>query len=106
MIIGIVQYYRDMWPRRSHTLSPLIEAYCGPKGRKIIWDYALEYSFKEIKVTVSYENLLSCLYCTISFTVRNDASDKNLGAVISQNNKPIAFFPIILINPQRNYTTT
>ena len=40
------------------------------------------------------------------FIVYIDASDKHLGAVISQNNKPIAFFYIILSNIKRNYTTT
>ena len=40
------------------------------------------------------------------FTVHIDAYDKQLGAVISQNNKPIAFFYRKLSKPQLNYTTT
>ena len=49
--------------------------------------------------------LLSYSYWTIPFAVHTDSSDKKLGAVIGQNNKPIAFFLIILSKPQRNYTT-
>ena len=52
------------------------------------------------------ETWSSYLDWTISFTVHTDASDKQLGAVIGQNNKPIAFFSIILSKPQRRYTTT
>ena len=41
---------------------------------------------------VSAETLLSSTYCTIPFTVHTDASDKQLGALISHNNKPISLF--------------
>ena len=30
--IGMVQYYRDLWPRRSHLLTPFTEISSGPKG--------------------------------------------------------------------------
>ena len=33
-LIGMVQYYMDMWTRRYHILSPLTEAASVPKGRK------------------------------------------------------------------------
>ena len=53
---------------------------------------------------VSDETLLSYTYCKLPFTVHTDASDKQLGAVISHNNKPISFFSRIFSKPQRNYT--
>ena len=40
----------------------------------------------------SAETLLNSTYCTITFTVHTNDSDKQLGAVISYNNKPIALF--------------
>ena len=49
--------------------------------------------------------LLSYPDWKIPFTVHTDVSDKQLDAVISQNNKPTAFFSKILRKPQRNYTT-
>ena len=50
---------------------------------------------------VSAETLLSYSDWKIPFTVQTDASDKQLGDVISQKNKTIDFFSIILIKPQR-----
>ena len=45
-LVGMVHYYRNMWTRLSHILDPLTEASSGPKGRKILWNDALESSFK------------------------------------------------------------
>ena len=95
-----------MWPRRSHVLDPLTEAARVPKGRKILWNDALEISFKEMKCMVSAETLLSYPDRKLPLTDHTGASDKQLGAVVSQNNKPIDFFSGGLIQPQRNYTMT
>ena len=45
-LIGIFQYYMDMWPRRYHMLAPLKEVAIGPKGGKMLWNDALESYFK------------------------------------------------------------
>ena len=95
-----------MWPRRSHVLASIIESSSGPKGKKLLWNDALERSFKELKYMVSSDTLLSYPYCTIPFTVHDDASDKQVGAVISHNNKQIALFSRRLSKPQLNFTTT
>ena len=49
---------------------------------------------------VSTYNLLNHAYCRTFFTVNTNASYKQLGAVIGQNNKPIDFLLGILTNPQ------
>ena len=42
----------------------------------------------------------------IMFDVHTDASDKQLGSVSSQNNKPINFLMGRLSKTRRNYTAT
>ena len=54
----------------------------------------------------SAEILIRYPYWKLSFTVHTDAFDKQLGAVISNNNKPIDFFSRKWIKPQCYYTTT
>ena len=105
-LIFMVQYFRGVFPRLSHVLDPPKEASRFPKGRKILWNDALENSFKKLKRMVSAETLLSYPCWKIPFTVQTAAYYKQLGAVIIQNNKHIAFFSIILRKPQQNYTTT
>ena len=90
-LIGMVQYYRNMYPRRSHVLVPLKEAVSDPKGEKILWNDALESSFKELKCMVSKEIMLSYPDWTMPLKFHTDAYDKKIGAVIFHNNKTIAF---------------
>ena len=105
-IIYMVQYYMDMWPRQSHILDSLTDAASVLKYGNILWDDALESSFKKLKRMVSAEKLLIYPYWKLPFTVHTDAYDKHLGAVISKNNTPIDFFTKRLIKPHCNYTTT
>ena len=105
-LVGMVQFYRYMWPIQSHVLAPLIQGASSHKGRKILQNKALESSLKELNRMVSSYILLSYPEWKMIFTVHTDASDKQLGAVIIHNNKPIAFFSRRLIKPQSNYTTT
>ena len=100
----MVQYYRYIWPRQSHKLDPLEELDSGPKGRKVLWNDLIEYSFIEIKHMVSADIFFSYPDWEICFTVHTDASDKNLSAYISQNNKPISFFSRRLSKPENTYT--
>ena len=55
---------------------------------------------------VSADTLLIDLGLAITFKIHTYASDKQLGTVISHNNKPIEFFSRRLIKTPLNYTTT
>ena len=105
-LIGMVQYYRDLWPRRSHLLEPFTAISSGKKGTKIKWTEGLETAFQQIKGMVSQETLLTYPNWNKPFEIHTDASDFQLGAVISQEGKPVAFFSRKLNSAQKNYTTT
>ena len=109
-LIGMVQYYRDLWKRRSHILQPFTELSSGPKGKKITWTPELEKAFNDIKKMVCKETMLNYPDWSKPFIIHTDASDYQLGAVISQKYgdeyKPLAFFSRKLNKAQKNYTTT
>ena len=83
-----------------------MEVSSGSKGISILWNEDLEVSFREINHMASEETVLNYPYLTIPLTVHKYTSDKQLGAVISQNYKPISFFSRKSSNPYHNYTTT
>ena len=100
-LIRMVQYYRDLWPRRSHILHPFTAISSGKKGTKIKWTPELEDSFHEIKKMVCKETLLNYPDWSQPFDIHTDASDYQLGAVISQKGKPIEFFSRKLNSAQK-----
>ena len=104
--IGLVQYYRDMWQRRSHILSPLTEQCKGRSKQPLKWTTEMIQAFEESKQMVAKETVLNYPDWTIPFDIHTDASDKQLGAVISQRGNPLAFYSRRLTKAQRNYTTT
>lgn len=59
-----------------------------------------------MKMALSQYTVLTYPDFTKPFHIHTDASDYQLGSVISQNNRPIAFYTRKLTNPQTKYTTT
>ena len=102
--IGMVNYYRDMWIRRSELLAPL-SALCS-KNAKWQWTDVEQTAFEKIKRVISKETLLAYPDFNDTFEIHTDASDYQLGAVISQKGRPIAFYSRKLQDAQTRYTTT
>ena len=59
-----------------------------------------------MKQLIAKETLLAYPDFNKKFTIHTDASDFQLGAVIMQEDKPLAFYSRKLTSAQRNYTTT
>jgi hypothetical protein len=102
--IGIVNYYRDMWIRRSHILAPLTKLVS--KKQKFVWEKEQQDAFETIKKIISKETLLVYPNFNEPFQIHTDASHRQLGAVISQKGMPIAFWSKKPKDAQVHYTTT
>ena len=101
--LGMVNYYRDMWQKRSHILAPLT----GMVSEVATWKWGKEQqqAFEEMKRVISQETLLTFPDFEKPFHIYTDASNYQLGAVIMQNDKPLAFYSRKLNSAQKNYTT-
>ena len=102
--IGMINYYRDVWKHRSQLLAPLSKL--TSKSIKWKWTEVEQKAFEKIKKVISRDVLLTYPKFNEIFDIHTDASDEQLGAVISQNGKPIAFYSRKLNSAQKNYTTT
>ena len=101
--LGMINYYRDMWKSRSEVIAPLTRL--TSKNVPFIWTNIQQIAFDKIKTIISKDVLLSYPDFSKRFDIHTDASDLQLGSVISQEGKPIAFFSRKLTPAQINYTT-
>ena len=115
--LGMVQYYRDLWAKRSEMLAPLTDLVgeCGQtkvtraKGTKKVpwhWDEVHDKAFELVKTTIAKDVVLAYPDYSTVFEVYTDASSTQLGSVITQNNRPLAFFSRKLSECQRKYSVT
>ncbi len=113
--LGIVQYYRDMWARRSEMLAPLTDLVgeCGEtkatrmnKTKKKPWrgDPIHQQAFENVKAAIAKETVLAYPDFLKPFEMYTDASSMHLGAMITQDNRPIAFFSRKLSKMQQKYS--
>jgi hypothetical protein len=115
--LGMVQYYQDLWARCSEMLAPLtsLVGECGhttvtrSKKTKIKawhWDEVHQLAFDNLKAIITRDVVLAYPDYSKEFDIYTDASSKQLGAVITQGNKTIAFFSRKLTEMQQHYSVT
>jgi hypothetical protein len=103
----MVQYYQNMWARRSEMLAPLTDLVgkCGETKTKQPWqwDPIHQQAFDNVKATIAKETVLA--YLDFPSRLRYTRMPQ-LGAVITQDNRPIAFFSKKLSEMQQKYSVT
>ena len=70
------------------------------------WDEVHQKAFEDIKEVIARDVVLAYPDFSKPFEIYTDACTRQLGAVITQNNRPIAFFSRKLSDTQQKYSVT
>jgi RNase H-like domain found in reverse transcriptase len=100
--IGAVNFCQDMFPQRSHSLTPLMALATG-KG-PIQWSQECQTSFDTMKAMLAKDAVLQYLDHNKRFDIYCDASDLQLGATILQEGMAVVFYSRKLNSAHCNYT--
>ena len=100
--LGMVNYYHDMWPQQTHILVPLSEL-TGKK--KFHWGKEQDKAFKQMKALIAMDALLAYPGHNKLFEIETDLLDYQLGGMIKQEGRPMAYYSRKLIAMEKNYTT-
>jgi hypothetical protein len=115
--LRMVQYCRDMWARCSEMLAPLTDLVGECRETKTTrinktkkkpwrWDPIHQQVFANVKAAIAKATVLAYLDFSKPFEIYMDASSMLLGTVITQDNRPIAFFSRKLSKMQQKYSVT
>jgi hypothetical protein len=97
-LVGMVNFYRDLYPKCAATLTPLTDL-CGQK-KKFTWAEEQEHAFMKIKDLLAQDTMLTYPQFDKSFVVYTDTSEKQIGGFVTQENKPLGFFSKKLTDTQ------
>ena len=90
----MVQYYGDLWEKRSHLLAPLTDLVgeCGvtkatrknkTKKKPWYWDSSHQEAFDTIKQQLAWEVMVAYPDYSLPFVIYTDALSLQLGVVIT-----------------------
>ena len=93
-----------MFPRRAHLLASLTQL-TGKGKSPFIWTTTHQQAFDSLKSLIVRDCMTHYPDHNLPFDIYTDASDLQLGAVIMQNNRPVAYFSRKLNPGQQKYST-
>ncbi|QHO43351.1 Transposon Ty3-I Gag-Pol polyprotein [Arachis hypogaea] len=87
--LGLTEYYRRFVASYAHVAAPLTELL---KCNNFHWDQATDGSFESLKLVLTQTPVLALPNFSLPFTIEIDVSSQGIGAVLSQQGHPIAYF--------------
>ena len=108
VFLGLTGYYRCFIPSYSSIAAPLTDLTkkCAPNS--VTWTDSCERAFEELKASMCRSPVLHSPNFDKPFLLQTDASDRGVGAVLSQQNgdgdHPVAYFSKKLLPREERYS--
>jgi hypothetical protein len=101
---GLESFYRKFIRNFSGICTPMLDT-VKKKHKSFNWIEEAEKSFKVLQEKITEQPILVLPDFGKIFQVRCDASGVAIGAVLSQDNRPVAYFSEKLNDTMKNYST-
>ena len=108
--LGLSGYYRRFIPDYSTIAAPITDLTRKHKPNKVTWTNECDYAFRRLKELLCSHPILKSPNFDKEFVLQTDASERGVGAVLSQlddngDDHPIAYFSRKLLPRETRYST-
>jgi hypothetical protein len=101
---GLASFYRKFIRNFSGICTPMLDT-VKKRHKSFKWTEEAEKGFRILKEKITEQPILVLPDFGKTFQVRCDASGVAIGAVLSQDNRPVAYFSEKLNDTKRKYST-
>ena len=96
--LGLTGYYRKFVPNYAEIAAPLTDLTTKKKPDKIKWTSECEKAFEDLKIALCSDPVLRNPDSDKAFVLQPDASERELGAVLSQYDSEGEDHPVLYLS--------